>query len=120
MTTEVKGARELSVSMRVAADDIGDMAAAEAKAAAHLKQVAQGKAPRLSGALAASLTTDVAAGTVEVGSGLVYAGRTHYGWPAVGQRAQPFLTDALAETEDQTVGYFEDEVDRAIGRIRGA
>jgi hypothetical protein len=35
------------------------------------------------------------------------AGVTHYGWPARGIRAQPFLTDALRERHNQVLAALE-------------
>lgn len=54
--------------------------------------------PRLSGALAGSIRAGRGKTKAVVRAGgarAPYAGAIHYGWPARGIRARPFLTDAL-------------------------
>lgn len=117
---DVKGEQMLAATCAAAGRDLETMHEAASQAGQHIAQVAKGKAPRLTGALASSISTGVEGEGAEVGSGLVYAGRTHYGWPAVHQAAQPFLTDALAETQAETLRYYQREVDRALAQVKGA
>lgn len=120
MTVEVRGADTLARTLGSAAHDLEDMREPGQASAAQLLNSARSKAPRLSGRLASSLTADTGPVLVEVTSGLEYAGRTHYGWPAVGQQAQPFLTDALAELDNTIVDNYQAQVLRALGKVKGA
>lgn len=120
MTTELKGDKRLALTMDLAARDLDDMSDAATSSGAQLVSTARGKAPRLTGALANSLTADTDVSSVQVSSGLDYAGRTHYGWAAVGQQAQPFLTDALAELEKPIVDRYQRQVDKALDKVKGA
>ena len=52
--------------------------------------------------------------------GLPYAGPIHWGWPARGICAQPFMTDAAADTEPSWTRTYRAEVDRILDRIEGA
>ena len=115
----VKGADNLARTLGRAADDLEDMSTAGDRAGALILNTARAKAPRLTGALAGSLELESGPVEVSVSSPLEYAGRTHYGWAAVGQRAQPFLTDALALNEERVVGLYMGEVDQAIGQVKG-
>ena len=119
MTIEVEGAQRLDATMAAAARELSDVSEAGQRSAAQLLATARMKAPRISGALAGSLTSDVGPVLVEVTSGLDYAGRTHYGWAAVGQAAQPFLTDALAELEPRITEAYMAEVEQALAKVEG-
>lgn len=116
----VEGADELSRTLHNAADDFGDMERAGDRAANLVANAGRVEAPRLTGALASSIHPDVDGNTAAVVSALPYAGRTHYGWAAVGQRAQPFLTDPLARYESTIVEYFGDEAERILSHVEGA
>lgn len=105
--------------MAQAGAELEDMREPGKASAAQLLASSRSKAPRQSGRLASSLTADTGPVLVEVTSGLDYAGRTHYGWAAVGQRAQPFLTDALAELETTILDNYQAQVERALGHVKG-
>jgi phage gpG-like protein len=120
MSVEVKGAATFQTTTALAAADLGDMREPGQASAAQLLASARSKAPRLTGRLASSLTADTGPALVEVGSGLEYAGRTHYGWPAVGQQAQPFLTDALAELDSTILDNYQHQVEKALNKVKGA
>lgn len=52
---------------------------------------------------------------VRAGSARVpYAGVIHYGWPARGIRAQPFLTDALQQRHQQVFAALETGIDQLL------
>jgi hypothetical protein len=120
MSVEVKGAATFQATTALAAADLGDMREPGQASAAQLLTTGRSKTPRLSGRLANSLTADIGPVLVEVSSGLDYAGRTHYGWPAVGQRAQPFLTDALAELDNTILDNYQHQVEKALSKVKGA
>jgi hypothetical protein len=74
-------------------DDVGHVVASRARAIA----------PHLSGTLAGSIGNDrrVAGASVFAGSRRVpYAGPIHFGWPAHNIEAQPFLYEALEDSQD--------------------
>lgn len=48
------------------------------------------------------------------GARVPYAGVIHYGWPARGIRAQPFLTDALARRHAAVFAALEAGLDRLL------
>lgn len=116
----VEGGQELARTLHNAADDFGDMEKAGERAANLVANSGRAEAPRLTGALAASITPDVDNNTAAVMSALPYAARTHWGYARYGQKAQPFLTDPLARQESTILGYFEDEADRILHTVRGA
>ena len=116
----VQGADTLNRTLRAASDDLADMERPAGTTARLIANRGRVGAPRLTGALAASVRPGTDHGTAEVTSGLVYANRTHWGYAAVGQRAQPFLTDARAQTESQWMGAYEDEAERILHTVRGA
>lgn len=116
----VEGADTLARTMHAASDDLADMGRPAGTTARLIANRARVGAPRLTGALAASVRPATDGGTAEVMSALVYANRTHWGYAAVGQRAQPFIADARAQTESQWMGAYQDEAERILHTVKGA
>lgn len=88
---EVDGRARLSASLLSAAGFLGDLGAANAEAAAGVAAAARVRAPVRTGRLRGSIH---AAGTRSAGTvtaTAVYARPIHYGWPARGITAQPYL-----------------------------
>jgi hypothetical protein len=78
------------------------------------------EAPRLTGALAASLTvTKEQAGSATITSPLVYAVPIHWGRPAHNIAANPFLIRAADVTESRWVDVLEKSAQRALNSVRG-
>ena len=123
MTTDgvtVVGDEELAATMRRAADDLRDMERAGDRAATLIGNRGRTEAPRLTGALASSITPHVDGNVASVESALPYAARTHWGYARYGQRAQPFLADPLVSLEGTYMAYYADEADRVLHTVRGA
>lgn len=116
----VKGGAELSRTLHKAADELADMERAGERSATLVSNRGRVEAPRLTGALASSVHPDVDGNVAAVVSSLPYAARTHWGYAAVGQRAQPFLSDPLMQLEGTITGYYADEADRVLEGVRGA
>lgn len=125
MATEVRveGLRELRRELRQAGDDLSDLKDANAKVARLVADKAAALAPRRSGALAASVRGNRAAGKAQVAAGgarVPYAGPIHWGWPARGIEARPFVSDAAQQTEAQWLDIYTHDVQRVLDRVRGA
>lgn len=85
---------------------------ANAEAAGDVHRRAARLVPVRSGRLASTLRGSATprTGTVRAGSKRVpYAGVIHFGWPRRNISPQPFLTDALAQTD--VIGIFERHID---------
>jgi len=122
-TVTLEGADTLSRSLAAAARDLGDLTRAHTETARDVVARARGKAPRLTGALAGSIRGEggAEAATITAGyAGVPYAGVQEYGWAVRGIRAQPYLRPAVAESEGAAVANTADELDRVVGRIKGA
>jgi len=52
----------------------------------------------------------VNAGTPSLTSKVPYAGPIHWGWPAAGIVAQPFLSDALDDVKDEVIEAYNDMI----------
>jgi hypothetical protein len=114
---EVEGGRELRRALKGVEDGLADLKATHAKISAMVTPVAQRDAPRLTGALSASIrgTGTAAAAIVRVGGrAVVYGGPIHWGWPGHNIAAQPFLVEAGTETQPVWVGIYESDVQRLI------
>ena len=105
-TVQVVGAKELRKTMKAAGDDLGDLKDVHQAVGQLVVGVAQGLAPKRSGALAGSIRATRQAGgvAIKVGSARIpYANPIHWGWPKRNIEAQPFLSDAATQSEAQWV-----------------
>lgn len=121
MTTAVRveGLTTLRATLAVAARRIEDMTDPNRRTAAYVSTRGRSNAPHLTGRLAASLRPSASSTEAEVSSGLPYANRTHWGYARYGQRAQPFLVNAVVDGEAVIVRTYADRVDEVVAGIRG-
>lgn len=118
--TQLQGADNLIRTLRAASREIEDFGSVNTASASTLRSRAASGAPKRSGRLAASLraSSDKHQAVMDYGA-LPYAGRTHWGWPSVGQIAQPFATNALENSEPVIVQAHERRVEQVVSHIRG-
>lgn len=120
---ELKGAAQLRRTLRQAGDDLTDLKEANARAARVVEPAARSKAPVDTGRLASTIRSSgtKTAGVVRAGRKSVpYAGPIHFGWPARGIPATPFIADAAKQTEPAWGAIYLEAVEKAISRIKGA
>ncbi|MFS0069633.1 hypothetical protein ACL1G7_13195 [Corynebacterium striatum] len=121
----IKGARELRAALRKAGDDLQD-----------LKEVNLGVAKVVAGAakqlvpystrtakkkhlretikpFGSKTRARIAFG----GKAYPYTGPVHWGWPARGQAAQPFASDAATVTESIWIKKYEDRLAEIVDKI---
>lgn len=119
---EVEGARELRRTLRAAGDDLSDLKDANQQAAEIAASAARVEAPRRSGRLAGDIRASgtKTAGIIRAGrKKLPYAGVIHYGWPARGIEAQPYLTAGAQNTEPIWVPLYERMMKEATEKVKG-
>lgn len=119
---EVEGARQLRRTLRQAGDDLEDLKDANKQAAEVAATGARRNVPVESGALAGDIRAagTKTAGVVRAGrKRLPYAGPIHWGWPARGIAAQPYLTEGAQQTETVWVPLYEQELDKALAKVKG-
>lgn len=125
MTTggiQVEGARELRRTMKRAGDDLQDLKDAHSSAAGLVAATAAMRAPRRTGRLRGSLrgSGTKTAAIIRAGAAAVpYANPIHWGWPARGIAANPFITEAAQSTEAQWVELYDKSVEKIVARIKG-
>ena len=77
------------------------------------------KSPKRSGSLAGSLRVTNTAGYAAIRAGsakaVPYAGVIHFGWPARGIEAQPFITDEISDKYRTIVKSYEAAIEE-LGR----
>lgn len=122
MTVRADGLRQLQRDLRELGDDLSDLKDANARVAELVSAEASRRAPKgPTGRLAASVRGNRAAGraTVQAGRASVpYAGPIHYGWPAHGIAAQPFVTDAAQALESEWTAEYLDAVEAELDKLR--
>jgi hypothetical protein len=119
----VEGLAALTRTMRKAGEDLGDLKEANARAAAIVIARAAAIAPRRSGRLAATLRSSKVAGRARIMAGrasVPYGPPIHWGWPARGIEAQPFISTAAQDTEPQWLPQYVADVQAALDHVRGA
>lgn len=122
MTTRitVEGDTMLAATLRRAAGELGDLASTGRAAGEIVRARAASNAPKRTGRLSGSVTAAATRTEVVIASGVVYAARVNYGMPSVGQPAQPFMSDALGDTQKEVVARYERAVNTAVSHVRGA
>jgi phage gpG-like protein len=120
-TITVDGDERLAATAREAADDLGDMTTTNRGVAEIAKARAAGNAPRITGRLAGSVrVASVTALEVVIAADAEYSAFVNYGVPSRGQVAQPFMTDALRDTQTEIVHAYASRVDSITHDIKGA
>jgi hypothetical protein len=122
-TVRVEGLDRLVSTMRKAGADLSDLKEAHAAAGRIVAGDAQARAPRSSGALANSVRASRQAKRAQVvagGARVPYAGPVHWGWPARGIAARPFISQAAQATESRWVPVYLRDVKAAVDKVRGA
>lgn len=118
----IEGAARLRRTLKAAGDDLSDLREANQAAVGIVTSAGRARTPRRTGRLASSVRGSATAriATVRAGGAAVpYAGPIHWGWPARGIAAQPFLSEAARETEPRWIGLYEAAVETAINKVEG-
>lgn len=119
---QIQGQRELQRRLKKAGADLDELKAANLKAAQIVVPRAQSLAPKRTGKLVRTIRAGATrkAGVIRGGNnrktGVPYAGVIHYGWPKHHIKAQPFMTTAAQQTENQWVKIYKFAVDKAIAQ----
>jgi len=117
----VEGSERLAATCRDAGDELADMEAANRTVGELVRGRAATDAPKVSGRLAGSLrVSSVTKSEVVVASDLVYAAPINFGWPARNISAQPFMSNALNESEKFVLQTYEARVGAAVSGVKGA
>jgi len=120
---QVEGARRLRATLRKAGRDLGDLKEAHAAAGRIVQAAAAAAVPRRSGELAGTLRSSGTATQAVVRAGFArtpYAGPIHWGWPARGITAQPFIAEPAQQTEPRWILGYHRAVDQILANIKGA
>lgn len=119
---QVEGAARLRRTLKAAGEDLGELKAAHAEAAAIAAKASAALTPVRSGRLQASVRSSgtTTAGIIRAGRASVpYAGPIHWGWKRRGIKATPFLSDGATSSEGQWLPIYERTVDGALKRVEG-
>ncbi len=119
---QVDGARRLRASLKRAGVGVDDLKAAHAEVAKMVADRAARDAPVRTGRLAASVRASGTAREALVRAGrapVPYAGPIHWGWPARGIAARPFIADAAEELRDSWEATYLRHVEQLLDTIEG-
>lgn len=117
---EVEGAKQLRRAMKRAGIDAAELKPVHQSVGRTVEQAGASLAPVRTGRLRASMRssgTKTAAIVRAGGAKVPYAGPVHWGWPARGIGANPWISEAAQRTEPQWTRFYEAEVDRILGQV---
>lgn len=118
----IAGLDNLIRTMRRASVEIAELKDAHAHAGEIVAREAERRAPRRTGRLASSVRASRQARRAQVLAGrasVPYAPPIHWGWPARGIAANPFVSEAAQDTEPEWVPVYLADVQAALDRVRG-
>lgn len=116
----VEGADRVASTMHKAARMLGDLTEQNKQAASIFTLVARQRAPRLTGALAAATMPAWDKDNAGFTNPLPYFGPIHYGWPAHDIEPNPYVDQAVDETERDWLAVYEKATADAAGQVKGA
>lgn len=123
MAVEVRidGSNRLVATLADAARKLVDFSKPGTAAARTAAARAKTLAPRRTGALSGSIrpASSRRVGIITAGAGLRYARPVHWGSPARGIPARPFLSEAAQGTESSWIKRYEQHVDDALKTVKG-
>lgn len=114
MPAEIQGADRLVSTLDQAAEDIQDLAEGHHAAGQVLATAGQASAPRLTGALAATVT-------YQVGHGLVSltAGSSSVRYAAAVHARHPWLTRTVHAKQDEVVDAYLEATEQVLSQVQG-
>lgn len=118
----VEGLDNLVRTMNRAKVDISELKEAHRAAGEIVAREAGARAPRRSGKLAGTLRASKQARRAQVLLGrtsVPYAGPIHWGWPARGIAANPFVSEAAQHTEPVWLPLYLKDMQHALDKVRG-
>lgn len=120
----VRGADRVAATLHEFADDIGDLAATDARAAGIVVKAAQSYARRQTGRMAASITPEVTSAgatvTAGVGIGSPYPAVQEYGSTRRHITANRYMARAAETQEKPVIDLYDAAIDKAADKVKGA
>lgn len=129
---EVEGGRQLRATLKEADEQLADLKAAHAEAAAIAARASAALAPKRSGRLADTIRSSgtKTAGIVRAGLKAVpYAPAIHWGWGSRPNRAKkwrggpipanPFISRGAQDSEGRWIRVYENHVEQALAKVKG-
>lgn len=113
ISVDIKGVKEVQAMLEKAGKDLTDLTDLNKELGSDLSKKASAKAPKLTGALSASVGFTATKDKAQIYAGsetVVYAGVQEYGWPEKNIKAQPYLRPAVYENMKYIVNKYEEYV----------
>lgn len=113
ISVDIKGVKEVQAMLEKAGKDLTDLTDLNKELGSDLSKKASAKAPKLTGALSASVGFTATKDKAQIYAGsetVVYAGVQEYGWPEKNIKAQPYLRPAVYDNMKYIVNKYEEYV----------
>ena len=119
MSTMLLGADKMQRELKAAVVDLADLSEPGRQAGRRVASAGTAEAPRRTGALAASHRSTADRTVALITANTVYAPVIHWGWRAHNIEPNPWLSRAAQRTEPAWIQFYEQQVDKALDRVRG-
>lgn len=117
----VEGADRLRRTLGQAARSMRDLRPANTAAGDQVERLARTRAPiGATGRLVRSIHATAGPADATIGSGLIYAGPIHNGWPGHNIEPHPFLTDALDAAQPAIAASYTRHLQHVVNNVKGA
>ena len=113
ISVEVKGLKETQAMLDKINSNLTDLTDLNKELGSELSKKASAKAPKLTGALSASIGFTATQDKAQIYAGsetVVYAGVQEYGWPEKNIKAQPYLRPAVYDNLKLIINKYEEYI----------
>lgn len=113
ISVELKGVKEAQAALNKIGSSLENLTDLNKDLGSDLSKIASAKAPRLTGALSASIGFKATPDKAQIYAGsetVVYAGVQEYGWPEKNIKAQPYLRPAVYENLKLITNKYEEYI----------
>jgi hypothetical protein len=114
---EITGVQEVEDSLRKIFKNVEELTPLHKELGTEIAAKASAIAPKLTGALSASIGSTATNDKVQIYAGnqsVVYAGVQEYGWPEKNIQAQPYLRPSVYNNTNYIVNKYEDYIKSII------
>lgn len=113
ISVELNGVKEVQESLKKIESNLTNLTSLNKELGLEFSKKASAMAPKLTGALAASIGYTATPDKAQIYAGsqtVVYAGVQEYGWPEKNIKAQPYLRPAVYDNIKEIVNKYEDYI----------
>lgn len=117
ISIDINGVKDVQASLNKIEASLENLTDLNKEIGSDISKKASARAPKLTGALAASIGSTASKDKAQIYAGnnsVVYAGVQEYGWPEKNIKEQPYLRPAVYDNMKDIVNKYEDYIKEVI------